>query len=103
MQIGQFCWFRIRYFGQQWPNYLQRIIHHSWQWTSPYRQLPYDPDLSGLERFAHWWAELIFLLLDVLGVTCWYDCWMSLVKYRSRGLTAEEIEMGKRIFGEAIA
>ena len=103
MQIGRFCWSRVRYFGLQWPNYLQRTIRHFRQWTKPYRSLPYAPDLSGVERFAHWWTELVFLLLDLLGISCLYDCWMSLVKYRSRGLTVEEIQMGKRIFGEAIA
>ncbi|PHN07576.1 hypothetical protein CRP01_05600 [Flavilitoribacter nigricans DSM 23189 = NBRC 102662] len=56
--------------------------------------------LRPFPRFMLWVGELVFFLLDLLGIPEWYElgnCWF---KPNSRSLTVEEKQLARYIFGD---
>ena len=51
----------------------------------------------------HWWLELLCYVLDWLALMEWYEMLTDVFKWNTRPLTAEEIAVGREVFGESLA
>lgn len=99
---SRFSGLRMLYFVRMWPSAAGRLLRHFRLRNLEMSELPEVSRMTGMERFAHWWTEMVFHLLDVMGISCAYDVLANLVKPSSRGLTEEERKLGLSIFGESI-
>lgn len=54
---------------------------------------------SFLARVFLWLGELIFLVLDVVGIPEWYEIGSAWLKYNSRPMKPSEVALAKSIFG----
>ncbi len=52
--------------------------------------------------FPYWTLELVFYLLDLLGVADIYNTMSNVIKYSSRRLSEREIALARAIFGESL-
>ena len=55
-----------------------------------------------MNRFARWWLELFFYLLDIIGVPEIYETLMDWAKWDTRPLTDAEIKMAESVYGNSI-
>lgn len=53
-------------------------------------------------RMAHWWLELLLLLLDCLAISELYETLIDFVKFNSRPLYPWEKQLARPIFGKSI-
>jgi hypothetical protein len=51
---------------------------------------------------GRWWLEGGLLTLDLLGLGEWYEILNDLIKFNSRPLTAEELQLAQSVFGDTI-
>lgn len=78
---------RLKYAFGWLPIRIQRLGKHflSFCWSS-----------------FHWWLEFFYLLLDVIALPEIYETVIDLIKWSTRGLTQEEINLLVPIFGQSI-
>lgn len=55
-----------------------------------------------MNRFLLWWINSAFLLLDILAVPEIYEIIMDWTKWQTRGLTKDERQLARSIFGDSI-
>ncbi|MDX1940561.1 MAG: hypothetical protein SFU99_08415 [Saprospiraceae bacterium] len=53
-------------------------------------------------NFSFWTLELLFQLLELLGIGDFYDISSNIIKFSSRRLSEREIALAKSIFGESL-
>lgn len=66
--------------------------------------LPIDKkkvELPG-SRYAQWWVELTFLLLDLLAVPEVYETLADWIKWSTRPLSDDEVKLARTIFGDSL-
>ncbi len=80
---------RHLYLGIRWKHYFQ---------STPDRQVR----SRSLTKVMHFWLEALIYLVECFGIGETYETLMDLVKWKTRPLTAREIQMAKTIFGDKV-
>ncbi len=107
MDNGQFsfkCRLTLGRLGYFFTSFTKRLVRLGRHLVSPFRgmgHLPYDYP-KGIYRYGLWLMEIPFFLLDLIGIGEIYGTLADWIKFGSRPLTPQEIELGKSVYGETV-
>jgi len=81
-----------------------RILRHFPQGFNHLYRAMQDGSLSKFfgGHILRWWLDLIWMLLDLLGIGEWYEIVNDFLKPNSRPMTPQEEKMARIIFGNSI-
>lgn len=84
------------------PVRWKRILQHLHNGLIPDNKTHRAGHSPAGQRSAHWWIDLLFLLLDGLGLMDLYEIVTDLLKFNSRPLSHQELALAQSVFGDAI-
>ncbi len=98
---------RILGFLKNVPTRTNRIIKHLWKgllFMRPRKRYWWESEFNKhlAQRIGIWWLDLLFYIVDWLGVTEIYETITDFVKFNARPLYKWEISLAQSVFGNSI-
>lgn len=81
------------------PIRLSRLVMHIFRGIFPLRRVKVALPIN---RFLLWWTKTVFLIFDLLAIPEMYETIMDWSKWQTRGLTPEEKNLARSIYGDSI-